>query len=345
MKKQEKKEQKNQKEQKEQAEPKIDFVRELKEPQVDIPRASALGFKPKPVLNGKLTVAIIILLVIFSLSYLFSSILSSSSDIKTGNVAVIKIRGNIAVDSVNTLFEKTSSSSDLIQLIDAAEKNPGIKAILFDINSGGGSPVASDELQQRIKKINKTTVALIRDIAASGAYWIASAADTVFANQMSMTGSIGVYGSYVEFVGLLDKYNLTYRRLVGGEYKDIGSPLKEMTPNEQAIMQKMINEIHSEFIQSVAENRNLTKEQLDKIKTAEIFTGRQAKELGLVDLLGNEPDALKFMEKKLNITAQPVVYEKKETFWEKIQSLAYGKEFGLQSQVKSMESNAVVVKA
>ena len=117
-----------------------------------------------------------------------------------GNVAMIPIEGVIVgTDSSGMFFDDSVSSQDTIELIEKADRNPNIRAIILQINSPGGSAVASEEIANAVKKVNKTTVAWIRESGASGAYWIASSSDYIVANRVSITGSIGVIASYLEF--------------------------------------------------------------------------------------------------------------------------------------------------
>src|SRR3989344_1616932 len=161
----------------------------------------------------------------------------------SGNVALIPIQGVIVGDEDSEfLFESVTSSPEAVELIEKADKNPNIKAIILEINSPGGSAVASEEIAKAVKKTNKTTVAWIREVGASGAYWVASSSDYVIANRVSITGSIGVIASYLEFPGLLERYNVTYQRMVSGKYKDLGSPYREMTQEEKAICQQSLDD-------------------------------------------------------------------------------------------------------
>ena len=207
-------------------------------------------------------------------------------------------------------------STDIVAFIEKANKNPNIKAIILDINSPGGSAVASDEIASAVKEANKTTVALIREVGASGGYWIASAADQIVANRMSVTGSIGVFSSYLEFAGFLSDHNVTYQRLVAGKYKDTGSPLRTLTSEEKALLQGKLDIVHSYFIEGVAENRGLTTEQVEPLATGMYFLGVEAKELGLIDVLGGKQDAIDIIEKEHNITASLAKYERKLSFFE-----------------------------
>lgn len=231
----------------------------------------------------------------------------------SGNVALIHIDGIIiGSEDSESLFEDVTTSQDAVELIEKADKNPGIKAIILEINSPGGSAVASEEIASAVKKTNKTTVAWIREVGASGAYWVASSADHIVANRASVTGSIGVIGSYLEFPGFLERYNVTYRRLVSGKYKDLGSPFKEMTSEEQTIFQQNLDLIRDYFVSEVAKNRNMNKKDVDKIANGLFYLGAQAKELGLVDEIGGKDEVIKFIEDKEKIEVEIAEYKKEK---------------------------------
>ncbi|MBI4983237.1 S49 family peptidase [Candidatus Woesearchaeota archaeon] len=176
--------------------------------------------------NHKLrNIILTIIAAVFILLVLFPLILTIFDPSKYGNVALIKIEGVITSDGSSYLGSATVSSPEIINFIQEADQDPKIKAILLEINSPGGSPVASDEIGTAVKRAKKPTIAVIREVGASGGYWIASAADHIIANRMSITGSIGVYSSYLEFSGLMEKYGIGYERLVAGEHKDTGFPI------------------------------------------------------------------------------------------------------------------------
>src|SRR5574341_1129775 len=202
-----------------------------------------------------ISIAISIFLFIF-FGMIFISVFGAflPETLELGNVAVIPIEGLISTDGDNWMPGVQSQS--VVEQIEKADKNSEIKAILLEINSPGGTPVATDEIAGAIKSANKTTVAVIRETGASGAYWIATAADKIFANRMSVTGSIGVQASKLEFFGLIADYNITYNRLTAGRLKDAGSRFREMTPEERSLFQQMLDKLHNEFIKVVAENRN-----------------------------------------------------------------------------------------
>jgi len=269
----------------------------------------------------------IISICISALLFIFFFIIFASfisvlipSEYETGNIAVIPIDGIITTDGPTTWVTGVKSST-VVELLEKAEENKEIKAILLEINSPGGSPVATDEIAQAVKKSEKPVIAVIRESGASGAYWIATSADTIFANRMSITGSIGVKASHLEFAGLLADYNVTYRKLIAGKYKEAGSPFTEMTPEEEKMYQKLLDTLHNEFITAVATNRNMSKQKVTELATGFVYLGSEAKELGLVDELGTKEDAIKHIEKQLNITAEPIDYKKKGTFFEELSSV------------------------
>ncbi len=229
----------------------------------------------------------------------------------TGNVALIKVEGAIMGSGASSPFgESVASSQTLTRFLAQAESNPSVEVILLEINSPGGSAVASDEVAQAIEASGKPTVALIREVGASGAYWIASEADYVIANRMSITGSIGVVSSYLEFSGLMEEYGVSYERLVAGDKKDIGVPFRELTQAEKTLLESKLDQIHEYFIEAVAQNRGMSTAQTRAVATGEFFLGAQAVELGLVDSLGSKVQAEEYIQQTFGIKEiEYVLYE------------------------------------
>ena len=229
-------------------------------------------------------------------------------------IAVVPIEGEITSFSSSGGFLGGGgfSSSDIVKQIEDLDKDDSVKGIIFEINSPGGEVVASQEIADAVKKLNKTNYAVIREVGASGAYWIASASDKIIASPMSITGSIGVYGSYLEFSGLFEKYGVGYERLVSGKYKDVGVPYRGLTNEEKNILQKKLDMVHEFFVGDVANNRNMSIEDVRKVATGEFYLGQEAKGLGLVDELGNKDDAIELMKKELGLTSIEVKEERKE---------------------------------
>ena len=144
-------------------------------------------------------------------------------------------------------------------------------------------------------------------VAASGGYYIACASDLIVANPGTITGSIGVVMEFTNLEELLKKIGIRGVVVKSGEHKDIGSPFREMTPEEKALLQVVLDDVHRQFIQAVAEGRKMDRSQVVQIADGRIFTGQQAKELGLIDQIGNLQDAIDLTAKMVNIEGKPTV--------------------------------------
>ncbi len=287
-------------------------------------------------------ISILVLMVIGFFVTIIIAMFMDSSEIVLGNVALIPIKGVIVTSGTDSIFSSgIVSSEETVELIEKADENPSIKAILFEIDSPGGGAVASDEIGNAIKAVNKTTVAWIRDVGASGGYWVASACDKIVANRMSITGSIGVTSSYLEFSGLLDDYNVTYERLVSGEYKDMGSPFRSLTQNERAILQSKINTIHDMFVEEVSKNRNLDEETVRGLSTGMFYLGVEAKELGLIDELGGKKEAEELIKKEAGLDEIEIVeFKRKPTVLESLSQIISKSFFSIMSSnLNFLESN------
>ncbi|MBN2330447.1 MAG: signal peptide peptidase SppA [Candidatus Aenigmarchaeota archaeon] len=204
-------------------------------------------------------------------------------------IAVMRIKGTIT--SSPSLFAESISPESVFSMIDEIEKDPSVKGVLIELNSPGGSVVASREISMAVRDMDKPTVCWMGDLAASGAYWIASACDTIVADPLTLTGSIGVTASYLQFAGTLEKYGVTYERFVSGESKDAGSPFRNTTEEEREEMDRLVSEIFAYFLEDVAKNRDLDEEAVERVKDGGLFLGKEALEIGLVDELGTWQDA------------------------------------------------------
>lgn len=278
--------------------------------------------KEESVEKKKFGIMFLVLGILLIFSLFMSIIIGSGEPVVDYNTAVIPINGPITVDSSSGWFsDSTVSSTDTIELIEKAKNDPNVKAIIFEINSPGGSPVATDEIAMKIKSLkedNITTVSWIRETGASGAYWIASSTDHIIANRMSIVGSIGVFGSYIEWYGLMDDYNVTYKRLVAGEYKDTGIPYRPMTEKEELYLQTKLDKLHDFFIRQVAENRNMSYAEVKLLATGEIFLGVEAIDNGLIDELGSEQQALDYVQSAINETVTTKKFSKQKSFFESL---------------------------
>lgn len=275
-----------------------------------------------------------ILVVAIIISTLFSSV---TKGIGNTDVAVIKIRGLILVDPQQGFGSTSTSSTQIIDLIEKAEEDENIKAIVLDINSPGGSPVASKEIADAIQRTKKPTLSIIHETGASGAYWIASSTDYIIANDLSIVGSIGVRSSYIEFAGLIKDYNMTYRRIVSAEYKDMGDPFKELKEDEKNALQTITNKIHNYFVAVVSYNRNLSMNKTKKLATGEVFLGIDSKDNGLIDQVGDMYFVKEYLKKELNATnIEFIIYEHPTGFFDILS--------GVKSEYSFMITKALLTK-
>jgi protease IV len=199
-------------------------------------------------------------------------------------VGVVEVNGTIV------------DSRTIIEQIKKFRKQEAIKAIVIRINSPGGAVAPSQEIYTEIMRTReyKRVIASMGTVAASGGYYIAAAADGIVANPGTLTGSIGVIMGYTNFEKLLKKIGLLPVVIKSGPYKDVGSPARPMTDEERELLQEVVAKIHQQFIRAIAEGRKLEVSQVKLIADGRIFSGEQAKELGLVDRIGNFEDALKW---------------------------------------------------
>jgi protease-4 len=264
-------------------------------------------------IGKRIGVSIILLLVLFLASALIAVLFNSDTIDEDANTAIIRVIGPIVGDSADGIFDEgVASSTDVIEQLEQARDDPDIKAIILEINSPGGSAVASDEIAQEVKRARadgKIVVAWIRESGASGAYWIASSTDHIVANRMSITGSIGVISSYLEFAEFIDEWNVTYRRLVAGERKDVGDPFQELDHDDRAYLQGKLDRVHAFFIDEVARNRNMPYEQVAQLADGSFMLGIEAQEAGLVDELGGEEEVLAYIENVTGVEAVTTLYE------------------------------------
>lgn len=253
--------------------------------------------------------------------------LSSSA---RGNIGVINITGMITTGgSTSPVFgEVTAGSDEINKQIREAADNPNLKAVVLRLNSPGGTVAGTQEIAvevDRLRKSGKKVVASMGDVAASGAYWIAARADKIVANPGTITGSIGVIMQTTNLEGLYEKLGIEENTFKKGKYKDMGSPTRKITGEEKAIIEGMIDEHYRQFIRAVAEGRNMDLDQVRKLATGRVFTGSQARDVGLVDELGNFYDAVNLAAELAGIRGKPVVVNlgPEKNWWDILESVAF----------------------
>lgn len=212
-------------------------------------------------------------------------------------VAVIRVNGAIVGGDDGSLMGErgTTTSGSLMRQFRKARQDDQVKAVVLRLDSPGGSAAATQEAaveMKRLKEAGKPVIVSMGDTAASGAYWLASQGDTVYANPSTITGSIGVYISYYDLQGLSQKLGVSEEKIKSGAHKDIFSPFRPMTDEERQMTQGMVNDMYNQFVAVVADGRHMDEAQVRSLADGRVFTGEQAQQLGLVDKLGNYYDAL-----------------------------------------------------
>jgi len=238
-----------------------------------------------------------VVLLVFLLS-LIRGLLGKGGD----RIGVVEIEGVIT--------ESRQTMEDVIRIKD----DPTIKGVILRINSPGGSVGPTQEIYREVIKLKekKKVFVSMGSVCASGGYYIAAAGGIIYANPSTITGSIGVIMQSVIVEELLKKIGVKSNTIKAGKLKDAGSPFKEMTPEERAYLDSVVKNIHEQFIKDVAAGRKMPFEKVKSVADGRIYTGLQAKELGLVDNIGNFYDTVDAVKKALNIKGKPeLVYAEK----------------------------------
>lgn len=200
------------------------------------------------------------------------------------NTAVIDLKGFMDIEA----YDETSvSSSEIVRAIEEADWSDNVQAIILDIDSSGGYPIAGEEISNALSRAYKPTVALIRSIGASSAYWAAVGAETIFASANSDVGSIGATMSYVDYARQNQSEGLTYNSISSGKFKDTGDPDKILTWEEKQYLMRDINILADNFIQAVAQKRGLALAKVKALADGSTVLGEKAKEVGLIDEIGD----------------------------------------------------------
>ena len=222
-------------------------------------------------------------------------------------IAVVKLEG-VILDSQETMEQ-----------LRRYRRNRSVKAVVLRVDSPGGAVGPSQEIFRQVQRLvqEKTVVASFGAVAASGAYYAACPATKIMANPGTLTGSIGVVMEITNVEGLMQWIRIRHQVIKSGKFKDVGSPFREMTPAERAFLQGFVDDVHAQFEEAVAQGRHLDSAAVHKLADGRIFTGRQAKELGLVDEIGNLEDAIRLAADLVGIKGEPEVIwpERPRPFW------------------------------
>lgn len=249
----------------------------------------------------------LVVLMFFFFVILGVAIWSSVSIFDLGSsgkrIGVVEIRGVIA------------DSRDTLKAVKKFRKDQNVKAVLLRIDSPGGGVGPSQEIYREVRRTvqEKPVVASLGGVAASGGYYIASAAGHIVASPGTVTGSIGVIVPFPNFRLLFEKIGYDKTVVKSGQFKDIGDPGREMTPEEKKLLQETVDAVHHQFVQDVAKGRKLPEKEVQKVADGRILTGEMARQLGLVDELGNFEDGVTAAATLAGIKGEPkLVYAEKE---------------------------------
>jgi protease-4 len=262
---------------------------------------------------GSIIKTIFMILMIFVLLGVIAALFGESNI--GGNIAVVEIKGPIE-ESVETVKD-----------IKKFRENEKIKAIILRVDSPGGAVGSSQEVYDEVIKTKavKPVIVSFGNMAASGGYYVAASATKIVANPGTLTGSIGVITQFFQVDEILKKFHFKWEVIKSGANKDIGSPLRPMTSDEKKLLQTMIGDVYDQFVTAVSEGRGLKKEDVIAIADGRIFSGRKAKELGLVDELGGMEKAIEIAAAEAKMTEEPeVIYPSKDKY-KFLDQLAEGK--------------------
>src|SRR6266851_2821521 len=213
-------------------------------------------------------------------------------------VAIVELEGMIA------------EVDDLVREVKSHRENPQVKAVVIRINSPGGVVAPTQELHQALMKVReagKPVVASLGSVAASGGYYTAVAADRIFANPGTLTGSIGVIMQMANVENLFKKVGVEYVVVKAGQFKDLGNLSRPMTPEERRVLQTLLDDVHAQFIDAVAKGRKLDRAEVVKFADGRVFSGVQARDLKMVDSLGSLDDAVNEAARLAGMSLPPAV--------------------------------------
>jgi protease-4 len=225
-----------------------------------------------------------------------------------GNIALIRVEGAISAGAISGPFGGGASAEEITRQLHQAGEDRGIKAILIRVNSPGGSAAGSQEIYDEIRRVRdrKPVYCTMGDVAASGGYYVSCAADRIFADPGTITGSIGVISASIDLSGLLRKIGVEPQVVKEGKYKDMGSGLRPLTDQERRIMQSLLGNVYQQFVGAVADARKLPKATVVQLATGQVYTGQQALKLKLVDELGGMRPALQALAKRAGVSRPQV---------------------------------------
>jgi protease-4 len=262
-------------------------------------------------MKKKILIGIIALIVIF---YIISALRYESQP----KVGLIRIEGTI------------TDYLDTVSIISQATKDESIKAVVIDVDSPGGAVGASQEIYRAIEKLRekKPVVVSMGNVAASGGYYISAPANVIYANPGTITGSIGVIIQHVDISEILNKFGVKVNTIKSGANKDILYPTKPLLPEQKALLEKTVMDVYDQFLDAIVRYRPIKKDVLKSYADGRVFSGNEAKALGLVDKIGNIQDAISEAKKlgKLKEDAPVIELKPKKSLLDELMNSKFGME-------------------
>lgn len=248
--------------------------------------------------------------LLFGDSGLTETIVSSGDETK--RIALLSVDGTILAGQADSLFNSAGYDHEFfLEQLEAVKQDDSIKAILLSVNSPGGGTYESAQIKDKLLELkessDKPLYVSMGNLAASGGYYIAAPADKIFASEETMTGSIGVIMSSTNLSELYEKVGIEDTTIKSGQFKDIGSSARPMTEADQDILQKMVDDSYERFVTVVADGRGIEKDQVRELADGRIYDGAQALEVGLVDQLGYQEDALTALQKDFQLKDAEII--------------------------------------
>ena len=240
----------------------------------------------------------------------YSVVKGDSPHLATGpRIGIVQVKGGIGMG------DGSVDAESVLKQVKRFETDDGIKAVVVRIDSPGGSVGPSQEIHDEVKRLaaKKPVVCSLGNVAASGGFYVAVACPKIVSAPGTLTGSIGVISQFVNVKGLADRFDIRMETVKSGKLKDAGNPFREMTAEDRAYWQGLIDRVHGQFMAAVAQGRSLELAQVKKFADGRVLTGAEAKDLGLVDQLGNFYDAVELAKQEAKLTGEPhLVYPPEE---------------------------------
>ena len=240
-------------------------------------------------------------------AYLFGGEYEDLEISESCNVLAFSLNGYLSTYIPSNALEydlDITSSENIMDGISWAQNNPQIKSVLLSIDSGGGDAVAGEEVANALKEFDKPSVAVIRGLGASAAYWASTGADKIYTSKLSEVGGIGITASYLDETVKNSKDGYTYVNLVSAPYKDLGDPNKSLSTQERALIMRDIQKMHDIFVDDISINRNIERSDVDQMSDGMTFLGIDALSAGLTDEIGSLADATRYLEEQMGQGAE-----------------------------------------